>query len=239
MIGSLELDRLSVRYGRVNALADVSLSVAAGTATAVLGRNGAGKSSLLRAVAGAVRPSGGRVLWQGEDISRVPADRRARSGIVLVPEGRHIFPDLTVEENLRLGGFNVGSDVQEERINATCDLFPILDERLHTAAGHLSGGQQQMLAIGRALMADPALLLLDEPSLGLSPRATAAVYEQLEALRETEITMLLVEQQVHRALGLVDDAVVLSLGEIVLQEDPTTLAEDPRLITAYLGGKTK
>jgi branched-chain amino acid transport system ATP-binding protein len=237
MTGPLELKHVAVRYGRVTALHGVDLVVPAGTVTAILGRNGAGKSSLLRAVAGAVRLSSGAVVWRGEDISHVAADRRARSGIVLVPEGRRVFPDLTVYENLRLGGFDAGSGELPDRLDATMELFPVLQERSHEPAGHLSGGQQQMLAIGRAMMSKPDLLLLDEPSLGLSPLAVAAVYEQLEALRETHITMLIVEQQVHRALNLAHDAVVLSLGEVVAQESPETLASDPRLITAYLGGE--
>ncbi len=237
MKAALELRQLGVRYGRVTALHGVDLVVPAGTVTAMLGRNGAGKSSLLRAVAGIVRHSSGAVLWRGDDISHTAADRRARSGIVLVPEGRGVFPDLTVAENLRLGGFDLGSADLAERLDATTSLFPVLRERSSDTAGHLSGGQQQMLAIGRAMMSQPDLLLLDEPSLGLSPLAVGAVYEQLEALRETEMTMLIVEQQVHRALKLADDAVVLSLGEIVAQEAPETLANDPRLITAYLGGE--
>lgn len=237
MTGGLELTHLAVRYGRATALHGVDLVVPSGTVTAVLGRNGAGKSSLLRAIAGAVRPSQGTVRWRGTDISRLAADERARSGIVLVPEGRRVFPDLTVAENLRLGGFALTGPELNDRLDATSKLFPVLGQRSNQPAGRLSGGQQQMLAIGRAMMSAPDLLLLDEPSLGLSPLAVEAVYEQLEVLRETHITMLIVEQQVHRALNLADDAVVLSLGEMVAHEAPDTLANDPRLITAYLGGE--
>ncbi len=236
MSGGLELEGVEVRYGRVRALHDVQLTVTPGTTTAVLGRNGAGKSSLLRAIAGAVRPSGGHVRWNEDDITRWSADRRARAGVGLVPEGRRIFPDLTVAENLRLGGFALASEELEARMETTAELFPILAERSNQPAGRLSGGQQQMLAIGRALMSRPDLLLLDEPSLGLSPLAVGAVYEQLAALGETTITMLLVEQHIHRALDLADAAVVLSLGQIVASEAPETLAADPRLVSAYLGG---
>jgi len=231
----LQLDGVVARYGRVTALQGVDLAVPIGTTTAVLGRNGAGKSSLLRVIAGAVRPVAGHVHWNGEDVSPWSSDRRARAGIGLVPEGRRVFPDLTVAENLRLGGFELRSEELDARLGATAELFPVLLERANQPAGRLSGGQQQMLAIGRALMSEPDLLLLDEPSLGLSPLAVGAVYEQLAALRETHITMLIVEQHVHRALELADEAVVLSLGEIVARESPTRLAEDPRLISAYLG----
>lgn len=239
MSDGLVVRELVVRYGKATALAGIDLEVEPGTATAILGRNGAGKSSLLGAIAGSTPAAEGTIRWNGLDVTRTPADRRSRRGIHLVPEGRRIFPKLEVVENLMLGGFNLGKDELAERIDRTAQLFPVLGERLSWPAGRLSGGQQQMLAIGRALMSQPDLLLLDEPSLGLAPQAIDAVYDQLEALRETRITMLLVEQQVHRALRLVDEAVVLSLGEVVVRDDPERLADDPRLMAAYLGGEAR
>lgn len=227
---------LEIRYGRVTAVQEVSVDVEAGAVLAVLGRNGAGKSSLLQAIAGSVRPYRGRILWKGRDITRLPAERRVGLGIALVPEGRRIFPHLTVKENLRLGGFHLHNAAFESTLEHVFDLFPILAERAHTLAARLSGGQQQMLAIGRALMARPQLLLLDEPSLGLAPLVIDEVYAQLQALRDEGITLILVEQHVQRALRFADEALVLNLGRIVLRENPRVLARDPRLVAAYMGG---
>ena len=230
----LEVSDLEVRYGRVVALSQVSLAIAPGEVLTVLGRNGAGKSSLLKAVAGEVRPGKGRIVWKGQEISGWTADRRARQGIALVPEGRRIFPQLTVRENLRLGGFNLERAALTPALERVFGLFPILADRAETAAGRLSGGQQQMLAIGRALMSGAELLLLDEPSLGLAPLFVDEVYKQLQGLRKEGLTMILVEQQVQRALAFSDQAIVLNLGEIVLREAPDVLRQDGRLVEAYL-----
>ncbi len=237
--GMLTVEELHVRYGRVRALNGVDLAVEPGQVLAVLGRNGAGKSSLLGAVAGLVRPHRGRVRWDGIDITRMPADRRARSGIALVPEGRRIFENVTVRENLVLGGFLRPAAERDGALERVLAVFPVLAERIDAGGGELSGGQQQMLAIGRALMGEPRILLLDEPSLGLAPRAVEDVYAQLRRLKAEGIGMVLVEQQVGRALDLADDAVVLNLGEVVLRAAPDQLRDDPRLVGAYLGTTTR
>jgi branched-chain amino acid transport system ATP-binding protein len=230
----LDVRELEVRYGRVVALTQVTLAMAPGDVWTVLGRNGAGKSSLLNALAGGVPSSKGQIWWQGQEISRWTADRRARQGIALVPEGRRIFPHLTVRENLRLGGFFLGRGALASAYERIFRLFPILAERADTAAGGLSGGQQQMLAIGRALMSGAQLLLLDEPSLGLAPLFVDEVYRQLQVLRGEGLAMILVEQQVQRALAFSDQAIVLNLGQIVLRDKPAALRQDSRLVETYL-----
>lgn len=235
-MGVLSVEGLHVRYGRVRALRGVDLTVGEGQVLTVLGRNGAGKSSLLGVIAGLVRPTGGTVTWDGGDITGVAPDRRARMGIGLVPEGRRIFTNVTVGENLVLGGFSRPAADRQRALERLLALFPILAERASAPAAQLSGGQQQILAIARALMAEPRILLLDEPSLGLGPKMINEVYGQLLRLREAGITMILVEQHVARALAFADDAVVLNLGEVVLRERPDRLRDDPRLIGAYMGG---
>jgi branched-chain amino acid transport system ATP-binding protein len=230
----LEVRDLEVRYGRVVALTQIALEVAQGQVLTVLGRNGAGKSSLLKAVAGDVQAGKGQIRWQDQDITRWPADRRARQGIALVPEGRRVFPHLTVRENLRLGGFFLNRPALASASERVFTLFPVLAERADTTAGTLSGGQQQMLAIGRALMSGARLLLLDEPSLGLAPLFVGEVYRQLQVLRDEGLTIILVEQQVQRALAFSDQAIVLNLGQIVLREEPAVLRQDARLVETYL-----
>jgi branched-chain amino acid transport system ATP-binding protein len=236
--GLLAVEALQVRYGRVRALNGVDLELEPGRVLAVLGRNGAGKSSLLGAVAGLVSPNRGRVAWDGVDVTRMPADRRARRGIALVPEGRRIFANVTVRENLALGAFLRPAAERDGALERVLAVFPALAERIDAGGGELSGGQQQMLAIGRALMGEPRVLLLDEPSLGLAPRAVENVYAQLRRLKADGIGMVVVEQQVGRALELADDAMVLNLGEVVLRASPDQLRDDPRLVGAYLGTKT-
>ncbi|HSF86644.1 MAG TPA: ABC transporter ATP-binding protein [Acidimicrobiia bacterium] len=233
---ALEARDLEVRYGKLNAVTSVSFTVEPGSALAILGRNGAGKSSLLAALAGLVRPSRGQVLVDGVDVTPFAADRRARSGLTLVPEGRRIFRALTVEENLRLGGFWSEPDRLVADVGRVTRLFPVLAEKMASPAGHMSGGEQQMLAIGRALMSRPRVLLLDEPSLGLAPRAVADVYAQLAVLREEGLTIVVVEQQVRRALGFAADAMVLHEGSVAAHEEPGVLLDDPRLLNAYMGG---
>jgi branched-chain amino acid transport system ATP-binding protein len=234
-VSFFEVSHLTVRYGRVTAVRDVSFGVAPGAVLTVLGRNGAGKSSLLAAIVGAVRPTEGRVLWEGRDVTRTPPDRKARDGVVLIPEGRRVFPRLTVRENLVLGGFDLGRDERERALHRVGDLFPVLGERADSLAGLLSGGQQQMLALARALMGSPRLLLLDEPSLGLAPKVIDEVYRRLGSLREEGITIVLVEQHVPRALEFADRALVLNLGEVVLEDNAAALVDDPRLVAAYIG----
>lgn len=231
----LTIKDLEVKYGNVIALQRLSLEVDHGGIFAVLGRNGAGKSSLMKAIAGDVRPSNGKIFWDGTDITRKAANQRVHSGIALVPEGRRIFPHLTVGENLRLGGFYLSNHEYEATREKILNSFPVLQERIDNPAGQLSGGQQQMLAIGRALMSGARLLLLDEPSLGLAPKIVDEVYAQLENLHEQGLTLIVVEQQVQRALQLADSAIVLNLGKVVLREDPARLINDPRLVATYMG----
>jgi len=235
MTVALEVAGLSVRYARLEAVRDVSFRVESGSATVILGRNGAGKSSLLRSIAGVVKPYRGSVELFGEDLSHRPADQRVRRGLVMIPEGRHVFPKLTVRENLILGGFLAGRPERERRLREVMQLFDLLAQRADDKAGQLSGGQQQILAIARALMAEPRVLLLDEPSLGLAPLVVDEVYKHLARLSTLDLTVVLVEQQVHRALAFADRAIVMNLGEVVIEDDASHLANDPRLVTAYLG----
>jgi branched-chain amino acid transport system ATP-binding protein len=230
----LEVEDLVCAYGAVRALDGVSFAVEPGGITAVLGANGAGKTSLLRTLSGLVRPRRGRVVLDGRDITREPVERIVRMGLAHVPEGRGVIAELTTEENLRLGGLwcKAGRDELAE----VYGLFPRLEERRTRAASTLSGGERQMLAIGRALMSRPKLLLLDEPSLGLAPQVAAQIMRRLRDLRDrTGLTVLLVEQNARSALSVADRAVVLNLGRVVAAERPERLAADDRLRHAYLG----
>jgi ABC-type branched-subunit amino acid transport system ATPase component len=239
----LSVEGLDVSYdGAVQALRNVSLEVQAGSVVAVLGSNGAGKTSLLRAVSRALGSYGGTVTagtirYQGDDLAGVDASAVVRRGLVQVPEGRRVFRDLTVEENLRAGGFTVRdgkkSDAARDRV---FDLFPILAERRNQPGGLLSGGQQQMLAMGRALMVSPHLLLLDEPSLGLAPILIQTVFTALREIKLDGVTMLLVEQNVREGLALADHAYVLEGGRIVKQGTGADLLGDDQIQAVYLGG---
>jgi branched-chain amino acid transport system ATP-binding protein len=233
----LAVDKLTVAYGPVTALDDVHLAVEEGGITAVLGANGAGKSSLLRTINGLVRPKAGTVSLAGADITRVAVEDVVRRGLAHVPEGRGVIVELTVEENLRLGGLarrnGGGFDETAERVYT---LFPPLAERRKRLAQTLSGGERQMLAIGRALMSRPRVLLLDEPSLGLAPRIIAEIMGVVRGLRETEnLTVLLVEQNARSALSIADRAVVLNVGRVVADAPASELAADASLRHAYLG----
>jgi branched-chain amino acid transport system ATP-binding protein len=234
----LELRDLHVRYGRVHAVRGVSLNVEPGEIVAVLGANGAGKSSLLRAILGLEPAGGGTVELDGANVTSWPSSRRVRSGLVLVPEGRRIVMSLTVHDNLLMGAFT-RSDVStvESEIAAIYDRFPNLAARRDLSASVLSGGEQQMLAIGRGLLANPRIMMLDEPSLGLSPRLTNEVFAMIaQAHRERGIAILLVEQNTHKALDIANRAYVLELGRIVMEGTPEQLRADPSLRDAYLGG---
>jgi branched-chain amino acid transport system ATP-binding protein len=231
---------LDVRYGRVDAVRGVSLDLARGEIIAVLGANGAGKSSLLRALLGVQRLAGGRIEFDGQDITAWPASRRVSGGLVLVPEGRRIVATLTVHENLLMGAFSRrltrGVFREIEDIYAR---FPNLAARRNRPAVVLSGGEQQMLAIGRAMVAAPKLMMLDEPSLGLSPRLSEEVFACIRSLsRDAGITILLVEQNSQRALELADRAYVIELGRVVSEGKPETLLADGTLLDAYLGRST-
>ena len=228
----LEVQGLASRYGRVPALAGVSLRVAAGELVAIVGGNGAGKTTLLRTISGVQPMSGGTLFFEGADIAGERPRRRVQRGIVQVPEGRQVFSALSVEDNLLLGAFARGSATSLQRV--LC-LFPVLQDKRAEAAGNLSGGQQQMLAIGRALMADPKLLLLDEPSMGLSPRLVAEIFGHVAALKAAGTTILLVDQTAHAALAIADRGYVLETGRIVGEGAAAALLRDPKVQQAYLG----
>jgi branched-chain amino acid transport system ATP-binding protein len=232
----LSVDDLVVRYGPIVAVQNVSLRVRQGEIVALLGANGAGKSSLLNAVVGLVPVGGGRVTFKGEPIHTLSPEAIVRRGISLTPEGRRVFPRLSVADNLRLGGAVTRDRADYDAAYAhVLGLFPILGERLGQSGGTLSGGQQQMLAIGRSLMARPALLLLDEPSLGLAPLVVDQIFELLGRLRAEGTTILLVEQNVHRALEIADRAYVLASGRVESQGDAATLRASAEIERAYLG----
>jgi len=227
---------LSAGYGPVTALSDVAFTAARGRITAVLGANGAGKTTLLRTVSGLHRARSGSVELDGRSLAGVPAERMPALGLAHVPEGRGVITELTVEENLRLGGLGRGRPVAAGDLERPYGLFPALADRRAAAAGTLSGGERQMLVIGRALMAEPTLLLLDEPSLGLAPRVVVQIFELLRGLvRDEGLTVLLVEQNARSALSVADRGVVLHLGAVVADEDAAVLAGDDQLRHAYLG----
>ncbi len=233
----LELQELRVRYGNVEALHGVSLTVNAGEIVTLLGANGAGKSTTLRAVSGLLRPSSGRILLDGKPADLVPAHERVRLGIAQAPEGRRIFGTLTVAENLALGAFTRRDEEETARTTAWIyELFPVLEERRAQLAGTLSGGEQQMLAIGRALMARPRVLLLDEPSLGLAPLLVKSIFGVIRHINaSTGVSVVLVEQNARAALKLAHRGYVLEVGNVALQGDAAALAADPKVQSAYLG----
>ena len=235
MTERLTVRGLSVTYGKVQAVRAVDLHVAAGETVAILGANGAGKSSIVRALTGLARLSAGQIMFDGQDIGRLSSDQRAALGMALVPEGRRVFGDMTVTENLQMGGYLAGREVNQ-RIEAMFDLFPRLRERRLQLAATLSGGEQQMLAVARALIRNPSLLVLDEPSLGLSPIMVQTIYRTLKALRDRKMTILLAEQSASVALSLSDRAYLLEAGSVVLEGPARSLRDDPRVRDAYLGG---
>jgi branched-chain amino acid transport system ATP-binding protein len=233
----LEVDRLEVRYGQIVAVRDLSFKVRPGELLALLGPNGAGKSSTLRAITGLLRPSAGQVRFKGDRIDRLPAERIARLGIAHVPEGRGIFPDLTVRENLRMPTGRLTEQQFETALENVHRYFPRLRERASQLGGTLSGGEQQQLAIGRALMVRPTLLLLDEMSLGLAPTVVEQLFEILRRINQDGVAVLLVEQYVGAALALADTAVVLEKGSVRLAGSAAQLANDVSVVQAsYLGG---
>jgi branched-chain amino acid transport system ATP-binding protein len=228
----LEVERLDSRYGRIPALSGVNLSVGDGELVALVGANGAGKSTLLRAISGVQPTSGGSIRFDGRDLARLHARQRVQLGIVQVPEGRQVFAPLSVEDNLRLGAFARGTIDALSRI---LEMFPALAQKRRELAGNLSGGQQQMLAIGRALMADPKLLLLDEPSMGLAPRLVAEIFTTIAALKSLGTTILLVDQNARAALGIADRGYVMETGRIALGGHAHELLHNPQVQQAYLG----
>ena len=228
----LDVVRLDSRYGRIPALAGVDLRVAAGELVALVGANGAGKTTLLRAISGVQPASGGGIHFDGQDLARLSARRRVQLGIVQVPEGRQVFGPLSVEDNLLLGTFARGSRDGLEHVLA---MFPALERKRREPAGTLSGGEQQMLAIGRALMAGPRLLLLDEPSMGLAPRLVAEIFAQIAELKTQGTTILLVDQNARAALAIADRGYVMETGRVVLEGPAAELLRDPQVQQAYLG----
>ena len=234
----LDVRDLEVAYGAITALRGVSLSIAPGEVVALLGANGAGKSTLLRAISGVVRPKRGEIAFDGAPISRLPPAQIVRTGIAHSPEGRRVFPGLTVAENLRLGAAARQAPKLEWMADRETfyDLFPVLRDRMSQTAGTLSGGEQQMLAVSRALMARPRLLLLDEPSLGVAPLIVRGLFKALASLKAKGMTMLLVEQDVRMALSLADRAYVLRTGSVVLSGTTAALrADQDSVAAAYLG----
>jgi branched-chain amino acid transport system ATP-binding protein len=233
----LEVSGLDVRYGRTHAVKRVSLTVCEGEIVTVLGANGAGKTSLLRALQGAVRPSGGRIVFDGKDLTAASPAARVRSGMMLVPEGRQIFVSMTVHENLQMGVYLRSDQDIARDIDGVYDRFPNLAQRRDMKASVLSGGEQQMLAIGRALVGRPRLIMLDEPSLGLSPLFVSRLFDLIVELNKSGIGILLVEQNTTMALEVAARGYVLELGTVVLADSAKALAENTALTEAYLGGQ--
>jgi branched-chain amino acid transport system ATP-binding protein len=237
MKNALAISQLSVGYGHVGVLEDVNLSIPQGTITALLGSNGAGKTTLLKAISGLLKPTRGTIVFEGIDIAGARPNLIVRAGVLQVPEGRGLFRQQSVRANLDLGlyGCSFSKRQERDRLDQVLSLFPVLAERIASVAGVLSGGQQQMLAIGQALMRSPKLLMLDEPSLGLAPVIVTQVMDTLQRLRSEGTTILLVEQMVERALAIADYAYVLQSGRVMGHGTPFELARSELIRTAYLG----
>jgi branched-chain amino acid transport system ATP-binding protein len=230
----LEVVDLEVRYGAIRAIKGISFHVSEGEIVALLGANGAGKTTTQKTISGMLRPSAGRITFLGQRIDSVPAHELIRLGICHAPEGRHVFPRMTVAENLDMGAFRF-KKIDQADLDRVLELFPRLQERYRQVAGTLSGGEQQMLAIGRALMGKPRLLLLDEPSMGLAPMVVAQIFTIVREINESGVTVLLVEQNAAQALALADRGYVLETGELVLHGTGAELLADDRVRAAYLG----
>ena len=232
----LQVEGLETGYGEVQVLWGLSLHAVRGKLTVLVGANGAGKTTTLRAVVGTLAPWNGRVLLQGEDVTRMPAHAKAARGLVLVPEGRQLFTNMTVDENLEMGAYTSrGAHSYADRLDRVFTLFPRLKERRKQKAGTFSGGEQQMLAIARGLMTDPKILLIDELSFGLAPLSVYQMFEALKALKDSGLTVLLVEQNVHLAFTVGDYAYVIAEGRLFTEGDPATLGAMPEIRRAYLG----
>ena len=236
-MAGLEVEGLEAGYDRLQVLHGIDVSVAPGELVAVIGANGAGKSTLLRAVSGLLRPRGGKVTLNGQDVTTASAEKISALGLAHVPENRLVFPSLTVEDNLSLGGWTRRKDGKRaERRRAALELFPRLADRISLQAGALSGGEQQMLAMARALMAGPSVVVLDEPSLGLAPRVVGEIIAALAHLRDDQkLAVLLVEQNVRAAFRVADRVLVMDRGRVVAEGTPDELADDERVRAAYLG----
>ena len=235
----LEIKDLTVVYGHIEAIRGISFGVEEGSITTLIGANGAGKTTTLKTISGLLNVHAGSIVFQGKDVTRVPAYERVTLGLSQSPEGRGCFPGMTVRENLEMGTYarkDRRSNAVKDDLDRVLDLFPRLKERLSQSAGTLSGGEQQMVAIGRALMARPRLLLLDEPSMGLAPMLIAQIFQIIAEIKDQGTTVLLVEQNASRALKIADNAHVLETGEIVKSGSGSELADDPAVRAAYLGG---
>ena len=232
----LQAENVECGYGEVKVIWGVSVKVEEKQLVTIIGSNGSGKTTLLRALMGIIPVQNGRVIFKGEDITKIPTHSRVERGMVMVPEGRLIFPNMTVLENLEMGAYTKrAEEKKEEQLEFVFNLFPRLKERLNQKAGTLSGGEQQMLAIARGLMAAPDLLIMDEPSLGLAPKLALEIFETIKKLKEEGMTMLLVEQNVHLSLAIADYAYVLSEGRIKLEGPAKELEKSDEIKKAYLG----
>ncbi len=231
----LTVEGLRSRYGRIEALHGIDLHVDSGEIVTIVGANGAGKTTLLRCLSGLQPISGGEIIFRGESIATTPAYKRLGRGLAQSPEGRQIFTSLTVEENLRLGAFLFTDERVDRDMENAFQMFPILKEKRNLAAGGLSGGQQQMLAIARALMGRPSCLLLDEPSMGLAPILVQQIFDVVKSMRELKVTVLLVEQNAFGALSVADRGYVMETGKITMEGPASDLLADPRIREAYLG----
>jgi branched-chain amino acid transport system ATP-binding protein len=232
----LKLEQVHTHYGAVEALAGVSIEVNQGEIVTLIGSNGAGKTTLMMTVCGTPQASWGRVLFEGRDITHRPTHEIMQQGLAISPEGRRVFPSLTVVENLKMGGFFADREATEAGIEHVFQLFPRLKERVAQRAGTMSGGEQQMLAIGRALMSRPRLLLLDEPTLGLAPLVIAQIFDIIRTIRDGGVTVFLVEQNANKALHVADRGYVLENGKIVLEDTAANLLTNDAIQRAYLGG---
>lgn len=231
----LKLEKVNTFYGAIQALNDVSVEVNKGEIVTLIGANGAGKTTLLMTVCGNPRAASGSITFLDEEISKEPTSLIMRRGIAISPEGRRVFPDLTVTENLQMGGFFLNREQIQEGVDHVYELFPRLKERAHQRSGTMSGGEQQMLAIGRALMSRPKLLLLDEPTLGLAPLVIAQIFEIIQTIRDEGVTVFLVEQNANKALQVADRGYVLETGNVVLSDTGQNLLINDEVRKAYLG----
>lgn len=232
----LRVENLKVNFGGIEAVKGISFEVNEGEIVTLIGSNGAGKSTTLRAISGLVKPSEGRIIFDGEDITKIGTSKIVGKGITLCPEGRRIFPDMTVIENIKIGAYLRTDDLQND-IEKCNRLFPILKERENQLAGTLSGGEQQMLAVARSLMSRPRIMMLDEPSLGLAPLVVQNIFNILKEINEEGVTILLIEQNANMALRLADKAYVLETGKIIMEGTGKELLDNPKIKEAYLGKK--
>ena len=232
----LEVSDVVAGYGETDILHGVSIAVTEGEIVTIIGPNGCGKSTLMKAIVGLVRPKAGTVIFRGQDIASQPPEQTVRTGLCYVPQSANVFPSLSIRENLEMGGF-VRSDDYRGRIEELFELFPDLAKRPTQQAGSLSGGQRQMLAIARALMLDPTLLLLDEPSAGLSPAIMALVFERIQGINRAGVSLLLVEQNAREALRMSDRGYVLAAGQNRLEDSGPALLDNPEVVRLYLGGR--